>query len=778
MIHNSDTSQHLKYKMISNNCDYPLRPIQDLPIFNDLPPCHYRFMAYNQDNDSAAVRIKVGLQIEAKFVVRCSLEMGIHFFHLNIFNIRQNSTGERITGMGNPPYIIKAVEYGKVTNEFHFSSMDSIVSVEHYFDPFSGSYFTIEDACGDRDSTFQKGEHEDPQLTLSKSCDGAYFFSSTLNKYNATRPITELSYRWYLNNVFVSDSFVLRLNTFSSNDKVHLELKSAECMLIADKIVSVDTSATSIDLRLYAEKTILCNKDSVQIQAVNANGGLNQIQWNTGSASASIWVNSSGTYTAIAQNQSGCFDTSSVTIDHKEFSIQSMVTNNSCYGQSLGKIVITAHGGHPPYSYKWNDNTRSKDRDSLANGEYTVEVSDSLGCSSKSVYNIESPEPLTMSIASITPSCKSLRNGRVTTRITGGTPPYQYLWGNGTTAADADSLAPGVHLLAITDKNLCIVEYPISILSQDTEHTIHYDTICANDSIRIGNNFYNQQGIYHDTIKSDQHCDKILTSHLWVISPIILSVTANQPSCHDIADGSLDLAVTDVTPDLKFYLNNKEINLSQLKNLAAGDFVIKVQNGWGCVEERKLTLINPALLTLDIGEDRKVNYGDSLSIQVSTNISPPNIRVIRWTSDPEQMHCPTCTLEYKYLIEQDHVLKVYIESNTGCIAEREINIKVDGAFKLFVPNVFRPADAAQSKNQFLAIYSGKGIARIEYFRIFNRLGSQVFEATNINPNEFSEGWDGLIKGQGAPQDVYVYIAQVLGSDGTKKIIYGDFMLVR
>lgn len=585
-------------------------------------------MAYNQDNDSAAVRIKVGLQIDANFVVRCSLEMGIHFFHFNIFYYRQFYTGERITGTGNPPYIIKAVEYGEVTKEFIFPSSDSIVSVEHNFDPFAGLYFKIYDACGDIDSTFQKGEHEDPQLNLSKSCDGLYYFSSTLNKYNSTRPITELSYRWYVNGVFVSDSFVLKLDKYNPNDQVRVELKSTECMLIADKIVSVDTSATSVDLRLVAETNVLCGKDSVKLRVVNTSGDIDQIRWNTGSTLDSIWVNSPGTYTAIGQNHLGCFDTVSIT------------------------------------------------------------------------------------------------------------------------------------------------------LNQTAVNYTRYDTICSYDSIRIGKSIYHQTGTYIDTILSNEGCDSILTTHLWVAFPIGLMGKVNDPTCHDHTDGSIDITVFDFAPGLRFFLNNKEITQVQLRNLSAGDYLIKVQNLFECVEEEKITLNNPTLISLDIGSDRLVNYADSLTVKVLTNLSLSEIKSILWQSTPDQTHCPDCLLEIKYLPSEDHFLKVILESLSGCKAEREINISTTREFKLFIPNIFWLDNTTDPKNQYLTVYGGHLVSRINYLRIYNRFGGQVYEAIDFFPNELNSGWDGKYKDEDAPQDVYIFVAEVLFTDGSNRIVKGDFLLLR
>jgi gliding motility-associated-like protein len=54
----------------------------------------------------------------------------------------------------------------------------------------------------------------------------------------------------------------------------------------------------------------------------------------------------------------------------------------------------------------------------------------------------------------------------------------------------------------------------------------------------------------------------------------------------------------------------------------------------------------------------------------------------------------------------------------------------------------------------------RGIARLRYFRIYNRWGGMVFESTNI-----ANGWDGTIGGVAQPAGVYVYEAEAVTSDG-------------
>ena len=68
--------------------------------------------------------------------------------------------------------------------------------------------------------------------------------------------------------------------------------------------------------------------------------------------------------------------------------------------------------------------------------------------------------------------------------------------------------------------------------------------------------------------------------------------------------------------------------------------------------------------------------------------------------------------------------------------------------------------------------------KINYFRIVNRYGDEVYEAKDFLPNDQSAAWDGRYKGSDAAQDVYVYLAEVVFADGSIRIVKGDVMLVR
>lgn len=66
-----------------------------------------------------------------------------------------------------------------------------------------------------------------------------------------------------------------------------------------------------------------------------------------------------------------------------------------------------------------------------------------------------------------------------------------------------------------------------------------------------------------------------------------------------------------------------------------------------------------------------------------------------------------------------------------------------------------------------------GFIKLEYFRIFNRFGKEVFTAKNLN-----DGWDGRINGVEQPGGVYIWMAKgkdLLGNPVESK---GTVVLIR
>ncbi len=88
------------------------------------------------------------------------------------------------------------------------------------------------------------------------------------------------------------------------------------------------------------------------------------------------------------------------------------------------------------------------------------------------------------------------------------------------------------------------------------------------------------------------------------------------------------------------------------------------------------------------------------------------------------------------------------------------------------PNAFTPGNDSDNET-FGGILTFGGQIDLVAFKIFNRWGQQVFEAS---PNQ--QAWDGRVNGKNAPADVYVYFITVRFANGDEKTFKGDVTLLR
>ena len=94
---------------------------------------------------------------------------------------------------------------------------------------------------------------------------------------------------------------------------------------------------------------------------------------------------------------------------------------------------------------------------------------------------------------------------------------------------------------------------------------------------------------------------------------------------------------------------------------------------------------------------------------------------------------------------------------------------------MFLPNTFSPNGDANNETFYPR---GRGLAYVKNFRVFNRWGEVVFEASNFQVNDRSKGWNGMHKGKPASLDVYVYTIDVVCENNEILNFKGDVTLLR
>jgi gliding motility-associated-like protein len=105
-------------------------------------------------------------------------------------------------------------------------------------------------------------------------------------------------------------------------------------------------------------------------------------------------------------------------------------------------------------------------------------------------------------------------------------------------------------------------------------------------------------------------------------------------------------------------------------------------------------------------------------------------------------------------------------TEAGCIVTDSIDILVNTETLLDAPNAFSPTSGG-----FKIVK--RGIATLQYFRIYNRWGNKVFETTDID-----KGWDGTFNGVAQPLGVYVYSIDATTSTGRPFKKNGNVTLLR
>jgi gliding motility-associated-like protein len=171
-----------------------------------------------------------------------------------------------------------------------------------------------------------------------------------------------------------------------------------------------------------------------------------------------------------------------------------------------------------------------------------------------------------------------------------------------------------------------------------------------------------------------------------------------------------------------------------------------------------------------------VHAGAVIFLEDSVTLHPgETYQILPETNCTSVSWSPSGGLSGKYIIDpvaSPAISTKYVVTGIteyGCKTKDSININVTDETLITLPNAFTPGSGAN--NEFKIIK--RGIATLDYFRIFNRWGNVVFETTNID-----EGWDGTYKGVTQPVGVYVYM--VTGKAKSGKIFrkQGNVTLLR
>ena len=170
-----------------------------------------------------------------------------------------------------------------------------------------------------------------------------------------------------------------------------------------------------------------------------------------------------GHYSVVVSDDNGCNAFASVYITQPEV-LEATITSaspTSCSSACTGDATVEVSGGTGPYNYIWDDlsSQTTATAYNLCAAQYSVEVTDSLGCKDTVTSLIVGPDSLTVAIDSIVnASCKGDCDGSVAITPMGGVGGYSYVWDHPNATEDTilSDLCSGEVNAQITDGNGCL----------------------------------------------------------------------------------------------------------------------------------------------------------------------------------------------------------------------------------------------------------------------------------------------------------------------------------
>ena len=517
--------------------------------------------------------------------------------------------------------------------------------------------------------------------------------------------------------------------------------------------------------------------------------------WSNGSTTQNLTAVGANTYTVTVADANACTVTASAIVTQPTaIAFTGTAANAQCFGYTNGSVTLTnPTGGSSPYTYLWSNSATTQSLAAVANGTYTVTVTDASNCTSIATFTVGSPPAITMANNITNVTCFGGSDGSIALTASGGSGAgYTYSWSNNSTNATLSNVAAGPYSVTVTDGNQCTTGATYTV-GQPTNVTLSTSSVpqaCVNQvdgSATVTTTggtppytyLWSNQGTaatisniaagsYSVTVNDAHQCPYTDTVTVSILSPITYTPSDVQPFCAPLADGSIAITGTaGGTPPYTYSWNNQQGG-SSLTNLVAGIYNLVITDSRGCSVQDSFNLQYQYAITVSTGPAVTINLGDSTELTATSNI----LTGVAYTWTPlEGLGCATCESTSAQPV-RNTLYFINVTDSNGCYANDSVMVTVIPNYNLFIPNCFTPN--GDGNNDYFEMFGNKKAIIYWEIKVFNRWGEKVFQSNDINFR-----WDGTYKGIMQDPAVFVYEAKVVFLDDyTRTGIKGSITLLR
>ncbi len=227
----------------------------------------------------------------------------------------------------------------------------------------------------------------------------------------------------------------------------------------------------NITLNVDATVNATCGQSNGSI-TLSTTGGIAPLNYDIGNGPTTNNVFSNlaqGFYNITVTDVNGCVDTEGVTIQGGSL-VSISITNITPSGcaQPNGMFTVNGSGGTLPYTYDIGNGPTSNNIFSNLNaGVYSVSLADNAGCIVTESVTVGGSEGPSLIIGDVINETCGMGNGIISLIGTGGTMPYTYDFGNGSTNSNgALNLSAGTYTPTITDNNGCTSQITVQVSNE------------------------------------------------------------------------------------------------------------------------------------------------------------------------------------------------------------------------------------------------------------------------------------------------------------------------
>ncbi len=373
--------------------------------------------------------------------------------------------------------------------------------------------------------------------------------------------------------------------------------------------------------------------------SVTATGGVSPYSyaWSSGGSAATESGLAGGTsYTVTVTDGNGCVSIDSANVsDAGAPSLSFNIINDiDCAEDTDGEVQVSVSGGAMPYSYNWSNSTTASTLSSVSGGNYSVTVTDSLGCSIVGTVSLNDPDTLEITSATVNDvTCNGAANGSIQVSVAGGTLPYSYNWSNNSNSPSISGLAPGSYSGTVTDANGCqVVGGPVTV-SQPAAPLTASVTSTTNVSCNGGNDGEGtvaaaggtapytytwsnagtgatqtglSAGSYIVTITDDNNCQTLQSVNISQPSALQSVILSSQDvSCNGGSDGTATAVAQGGTSPYTYAWSNASTGAMAM-GLSQGSYDVTVTDDNGCTSISSVVIGEPSALTASISNTTDV----------------------------------------------------------------------------------------------------------------------------------------------------------------------------